>query len=199
MIALVALDPKRAAEVIGRSASSFSGEGRDEVVGAHGNALLELGHPDAAFDRYREAFELDPADWEWQRGLARSDPQRAIPLLEARREEAGDEADLIGALGDAYAGAGRRAEALALYEQAAASGGGDEWYARMGLVDPERALADLDRRTREAPGVAEAWGALGDLQRDLGHRAEALNAYARARELAPASLIYEIRYRQMGD
>ena len=121
------------------------------MLGAHGNALLGLGRADEAYERYREAYELDPSDWEWQRGLARTAPEQAIPLLEARRAETGDEGDLLGALADAYAGAGRRDEALALYQQALDAGGGDEWYPRMGRIDGERALAGLEQRVRDEP------------------------------------------------
>lgn len=199
MSALVALDPERAAEILGETATGYGGDSRDEVVGAHGNALLVVGRASEAYERYREAFELDPGDWEWQRGLARAGPEQAIPLLEARREEAGDEADLLGALADAYAGAGRRGEALALYQQAVDGGGGDEWYARMAHVDEERALRSLQQRVQQAPEAGEAWGALGDLHRERGDKEAARDAYDRARTLSGTSLIWEIRYQQMGD
>lgn len=198
MTAMVALDPQRAAEIIGQTAGSYGGEGRDEVVGAHGNALLETGRAGDAYERYREAYELDPSDWEWQRGLARADPDRAIPLLEARREEAGDEGDLLGALADAYAGAGRREEAVALYQRAVDVGGGDEWYARMGQVDGDRALTALQQRVRESPEAADTWGALGELHRARGEKEAARDAYDKARALNTTNLFYEIRYREMG-
>jgi cytochrome c-type biogenesis protein CcmH/NrfG len=68
----------------------------------------------------------------------------------------------------------------------------------MGRIDSERALEALERRVRESPEAGEAWGALGDLQRELGHREAAHAAYDRARALNSTNLVYEIRYRQTG-
>lgn len=198
MAAMVALDPESAVEILGRTAAAYGGDSRDEVLGAYGNALLGLGRADEAYERYREAFELDPSDWEWQRGLARANPERSIPMLEARYEEVGDEGDLLGALADAYAGVGRRDDALAHYQRAVDHGGGDEWYTRMGLLDSERALAGLQQRVQANPEAGEAWGALGDLHRQLGNREAARAAYDEARVLNTTNLLYEIRYREMG-
>jgi tetratricopeptide (TPR) repeat protein len=198
MVAMVALDPKGTADVLRRTAAGYSGDSRDEIVGALGNALRELGRPGEAYEQYRVAHELDPSDWEWQRGLARSAPARALTILEARLESAGEEGDLLGAIGDAYAGTGQREQALAFYERAIAAGGGDEWWARVGLMDGERGLAGLQERIRETPDAAEAWSALGELHEALGNVDEARAAYDRARTLNPTSLLLEIRYRDLG-
>ena len=193
--ALVALDPSRAAEVLAPAAETYRGRHRDEVVGAYADALLDSGSASAAFERYRQAFELDPDAGAWQRGLARADASRAVSLLEARRSEVGDRGDLLGALADAYAGAGRAAEARALYEKAVARGGGLKWYARMALVDPAGALSRLRDAASRDPADEEAWGALGDCQRLLGDADGARDAYARARKLDPASLTWALRAR----
>lgn len=194
-LALVALDPARAAEVLGAAVETYRGRHREEVVGAYGEALMQAGNASAAYDRYREAFELRPDSGAWQRGLARSDPARAIPLLEARRRAKGDDGDLLGALADAYAGAGRSEEARALYARAVERDGGLQWYARMARVDPATAIARLQEATTADPRSGEAWGVLGDCQRQLGNLAAARDAYARARELEPASLTWALRAR----
>lgn len=193
--ALVALDPARAAEVLGAAVESYRGRHRDEVVGAYGDALMQSGNAGAAYDRYREAFDLRPDSGTWQLGLARTDPIRAIPLLEARRRAVGDDGALLGALADAYAGAGRTDEARALYERAVEKDGGLEWYARMARVDPTTAVARLQEATTRDPRSGEAWGALGDCQRQLGNMAAAREAYAHARELEPGSLTWALRSR----
>lgn len=198
MTAMVALDPKRAVDVLGRTAREYRGDSQDEVVGAYGNALREVGRMEEAFEQYREAYDIDPGDWEWQRGLARSDPGRAVGILEARWKEVGDEGDLVGALADAYAGLGERRRAMELYERALDLGGGDEWYARMARVDPDVALVRLRALTETQPGSADAWGALGDLHRELGNESEAREAYGEARRFSPTHLLWEIRWREMG-
>ena len=193
--ALAALDPKRAAEVLGAAVETYRGRHRDEVVGAYGDALMQSGDSTAAFDRYREAFDLRPDSGTWQLGLARTDPTRAIPLLEARRLAVGDDAETLGALADAYAGAGRTDEARALYVRAVEKDGGLEWYAHMARVDPKTAVARLQEATTRDPKSGEAWGALGDCQRQLGNMAAAREAYAHARELEPGSLTWALRAR----
>jgi tetratricopeptide (TPR) repeat protein len=196
--ALVAADPARAAEALAATARDYRGRRRDEIVGALGDALLETGSARAAFDQYREAFQLDPSDGAWQRGLARSDPARAVSLLESRRRTAGDDASLLGALADAYAGTGRTAEARALYEQAAQRDGGTRWYARLALVDLPGARRGLEAATAREPDSGDAWGALGDCCRVAGDVAAARAAYARARDLEPASFVWATRLRALG-
>ena len=193
--ALVDLDPRRAAEVLAASVESYRGRRRDEVVGAYADALLETGNARAAYDQFRSAFELDPDDGSWQAGLARSDPVKALPILEERRRAVGDSGDLLGALADAYAGSGRREEALALYEQAAQRDGGLKWVGRMALVDAAGARARIDAAISREPKSDAAWGALGDFHRALGNATAARDAYARARDLDPSNLTWEARLR----
>lgn len=193
--ALVDLDPRRATEVLAASAQTYRGRRRDEVVGAYADALLETGSTRAAYDQYREAFELDPDDGSWQAGLARTDPTRALPILEERRRAVGDKPELLGALADAYAGSGRRDEARALYEQAAVSDGGMKWYGRMALVDPKAARTHLDDAITRDPKSDAAWGALGDYYKALGNAASARDAYAHAKDLDPSNLTWQARLR----
>jgi tetratricopeptide (TPR) repeat protein len=197
--AMVVFDPETAAETLGASARRYQGDSRDEVVGAYANALLLSGHGAEAYDNYLEAHEQDPTDWEWQRGLARADPRRAVPILEERRKHDPNEADLAGALADAYAGSGRTEEALALYQEAVDKGGGAEWWARMGLVDARRARAGLQEAVANQPGSAEVWAALGEYHRLRGETDAARRAYGEARGLEPTVLVYEIRYRALSD
>jgi tetratricopeptide (TPR) repeat protein len=196
---MVVLDPAAAAETLAETARRYSGDSSDEVVGAYGNALLHIGRTEEAYRQYLRAHEEDPSDWEWQRGLARADPRRALPILQERWEANGDEGDLAGALADAYAGTGREHEAAELYQTAIDKGGGPEWWSRMGLVDAARAYEGLQGAIHEAPGSAENWAALGDYHRLRGESAEARNAYDRARGISPTVLIYEIRYRALAD
>lgn len=197
MVAMVALDPARAARVLEASVREYGGDSSDEVIGALGNALRELGQSTAAFDRYLEAHQMDPTDWEWQRGLARSDPGRALDVLVPRLSEEGESGDLLGAIGDAYAGLGQDQEARTYYERAIQSGGGTEWMARMVQVDREYALERLRSEVTNSPS-ADAWKSLGDAYLMIGDTNLANRSYAHARELDDTTLIYEIRYRQTG-
>lgn len=192
---LVAMDPVRAARVLAGTVDSYKGRHREDVVGAYGDALLESGNPRAAFDRFREALEIDPGAGAWQQGLARADPSRAIPFLEARRRAVGDRGDLLGALADAYAGTGRADEARALYEQAAQRSGGVRWYARLALLDPSTARIRLETAVARDPRSSEAWGALGDCHRAAGNASAARDAYAKAAQLDPGNLTWAVRAR----
>jgi cytochrome c-type biogenesis protein CcmH/NrfG len=69
----------------------------------------------------------------------------------------------------------------------------------MARVDPQRARSALRERLAATPDDGSLWGVLGDLERASGRRAEAHAAYARARELYPYSLTYEIRWRATSD
>jgi Flp pilus assembly protein TadD len=121
-----------------------------------------------------------------------------VPLLEARRRSAGDDASLLGALADAYAGTGRAVEARTLYERAIEMDGGARWYARLALVDLPGARRGLEAATRRAPDSGETWGALGDCCRVAGDLTGAREAYARARDLEPASFVWDARLRALG-
>jgi tetratricopeptide (TPR) repeat protein len=121
-----------------------------------------------------------------------------VPLLEARRRTAGDDASLLGALADAYAGVGRTAEARTLYEEAIQKDGGARWYARLALVDPTSARRAVDEAVAREPASGEVWGALGDCRRAAGDMAGARAAYLRAADLDPASFAWATRLRALG-
>ncbi len=188
--AMVTLDPARALAALEETSASYSGDERDEVIGAKANALGDLGRREDAFQAYLEAHNLDKGDWEWQRGLARADPARALDVLEAYRSESGDEGDLLGAIGDAYAGIGRSDEAMRHYERALEMDGGNEWLAHMARVDPEEATRRIQVAINEKPNEAELWFRLGEAHAAAGHREEATRAFAKARGLDPQNLYY---------
>jgi tetratricopeptide (TPR) repeat protein len=197
LLAMVQMDPVRAAEALRATAARYTGDSRDEVIGALGNALRDLGRGDEAFDEYLAAHQMDPGDWEWQRGLADADPHRAIDVLEARRASGGGDANLYGALADAYAGAGRAHDARTLYEQAYAEGGDLVWLSHLARIDPGEAIRRLETVSRERSGEADVWANLGAAYRHAGRYAEARDAYGRAREISPGSLPYEIAWRRL--
>jgi tetratricopeptide (TPR) repeat protein len=199
LLAMVNMDPERSAAVLAESSRTYTGGGQDEVIGAYGNALRALGQTSAAFEEYMRAHEMDPTDWEWQQGLAAADPARAVPVLEARLAEQAGDASLLGALADAYAGSGRVAEAIEYYQRAYANGQDVTWLAHMARVDPDRAVSQLVDLSVSQPSNSEVFGRLGDAYREIGRLDDARDAYARARELAPSTLTWEIRWRELTD
>jgi tetratricopeptide (TPR) repeat protein len=183
---LVALDPARAESILQEEMDRPDAEVNDEVVGAYAQAVLRDGRPDAAFDAFLRAHEMDREDWEWLRGLARSNPARAAPLLEALRDEMPESANVLGALGDAWAGLGRQAEAADLFVQAIESDDSPaRWMAALAAVEPGRGLPMLLSAVEAKSGDDEYWGALGDAYRSLGRIEEAREAYDKALTLDP--------------
>ena len=180
---LVGLDPARAAEVLASRVEDPAIS--DEVVGAYGNALLESGRPADAFAQYERALRADPGDYEWQIGMARADPTRAVPALTAMLAERGDEATFGTALGIALIGSGRRDEGLRRMEDAARTGPDAVTVGELCKVDPVRGRAVLDGLLRSSPEAAEWHGVLGGLLVSEGKRAEAIAAYERALALNP--------------
>jgi tetratricopeptide (TPR) repeat protein len=119
-------------------------------------------------------------------------------VLESRQRDQGADGDLVGAIGDAYAGLGRDGDAVRAYQQAYDMGGGAEWLARMARVDPQGALTRLQDAIDAAPEDAALRGALGDALDALGRAAEARAAYDEARRLADTTFTYEIQYQHAG-
>jgi tetratricopeptide (TPR) repeat protein len=158
----------------------------DELIGAYARALLETGEPEKAFDRYLEALRQDESDYEWIRGIARSDPSRALPILEKRAEAEAGNATVVGALGDAYAKLGMTPDAIRQYERAIQlSDESGRWMAALAQVDEGRGIAMLRSALDANPSDDEMWGALGDAYRELGNLGAARKAYDRALELDP--------------
>ena len=160
--------------------------GDDEVVGAYGNALLELGDRANAFDRYLEAHRQDSSDMEWLRGMAKADPARALPVIEARRKESPDDEDADGYLGDVYAGLGKREDAILYYEKAIARDAENRyWMVALAKVAPERGLALLRASVDASPQDDEAWGQLGAGYAEVGRTEDAKAAFDKAISLDP--------------
>jgi tetratricopeptide (TPR) repeat protein len=157
----------------------------DEFVGAYANALVATGHRDESYDYYLEAHLLDRDDVEWLRGLADSDPARALPMLERRLLGRPRDASVLGALGDTYATLGRPAEAAAYYERAIALDGDGIWQVALARVEPARAIGMLRAAADKVPRSASAWGHLADAYSEAGKMARARAAYDRALELNP--------------
>jgi cytochrome c-type biogenesis protein CcmH/NrfG len=118
--------------------------------------------------------------------LLEVDPQAALPRLLAAVAANPQNDELWGDLGDARHATGDRAGAREAWERAASIEPGDnEWQRKLAELDPARALADLEARTRESARDDEAWGELGNAYLALGRRAEALATYRHALELDP--------------
>jgi tetratricopeptide (TPR) repeat protein len=195
---LVEIDPTRAASVLRQTIASYDGSGKDEIVGARGNALRRLGHDAAAFEEYSAALEIDDDDWEWMQGIAASDPRRAATVLEKKLEGNPDSRNIKGALADAYAGMGRGAEAAELYRQILENDSAEtRWKISYAQVDPAAGIAILKKDVDAEPDDDYKWGALGDALRRLGRTAEAREAYSKAREIDPADWRWHTRLKEL--
>jgi tetratricopeptide (TPR) repeat protein len=181
---VVVADPARAIPHLSGVLERHTGDDRDEIVGALGLALLAAGDTATAYDRFVEASKIDDDDYEWLRGMAAADPERAAVILEKRVSADPGEGTLHGALGDAYAKLGRKEEAIAQYDKALETGGdAGRWQAALAAVDPDRGLAMLQKALDANPRNDELWGALGDAYRGLGRLDEARAAYDKALRL----------------
>lgn len=184
---LVAIDPVRAAEDFARRIEAVPGSGNDELFGTYALALERQGKLSDAYDEYLRAWTIDQEDWEWMRGMARVNPQRAAALLERRHRDNPDDPTVAGALADAYAGLGRTTEAVQLYELAIKSGEEQHrWMAGLAAAEPARGLPMLLAAVEESPDDDEYWGALGAAYFKLGRMAEARDAYDRALSIDPS-------------
>jgi tetratricopeptide (TPR) repeat protein len=195
---LVISDPARAVDHLSQTLEDYTGtSSRDEIIGARAIAYLELGEGDRAFTEFLEASNLDQNDYEWLRGMAAADPVRAAQHLEERLEDSPESGNVLGALGDAYAGLGRKDDAGRMYDKAIGTGSSLRWRAALVRADPKRGLAMLNEALAKRPNNDEAWGALGDAYRDLGRIDDARDAYTRALKLDPADWEWDIKRDQL--
>ncbi len=191
---LVAIDPERAALVLAERIEESPGTGNDELVGTYALSLERQGKLGEAYESYLRAWRLDAEDWEWMRGLARTNPERAAGLLKEKHRENPEDGTVAGALADAYAGLGRVAEAVRLYEQAIETGEDPHrWLAGLAAVEPGRGLPMLRAAVDEDPEDDEMWGALGDAYYHLGRMEDAKQAYDRALELDPSDWEWSVQ------
>jgi tetratricopeptide (TPR) repeat protein len=192
--AIARADPARAASVLGQRLAGYQGEDKDEVVGAYANALRLAGRSAEARAAYNEALALDPGDAEWIGGLARLDPARAQEALERERAASSGEEWWQLAQANVLMHAGRRAEALAIYNRfendaGAASG--------LGLHDPAEGRRRLEAMLARQPNDDDTWVALGEMERELGNLPAARAAFEQAVRLEPHNLWNVVRWRQV--
>jgi len=191
---MVAIDPGRAALVFAERIENSPGTSNDELVGTYALSLERQGKLGEAYDSYLRAWRLDDDDWEWMRGLARTSPERAAELLLGKYQQNPEDGDVVGALADAYAGLGRTAEAVRLYEQAIEIGEDrHRWMAGLAAVEPARGLPMLRAAVDDDPEDDEMWGALGDAYYHLGRMEDAKQAYDRALELDPSDWEWSVQ------
>ncbi len=193
--AIVRADPQRAAALLAESAASFTGEGKDEILGAYANALRLGGRGAEAREAYLEALALDNSDSEWIFGLARVDAPRALEALETARSENDDEDWWQRCQAECFMRTGRRAEAMVIYNrwQDAASA------ASLGLFDPVEGRRRMEAAIAREPKNATHWVALAEMERELGNLSGARSAYEEAVRLEPTSLWNVVRWRQLRD
>jgi tetratricopeptide (TPR) repeat protein len=148
---------------------------------AYADALLALGRGKEAYDAYRLVVgHGDSAAG--QRGMARADPVRALAEFGVDR---GDDVYPL-ARGDALRAAGRRAEAIAAYQQLV-EGFAEEALAPLAEMAPEPWLARLRAAVEANAEDPDAWLLLADALRALGRGREAREAYERAFRCDPGS------------
>jgi predicted Zn-dependent protease len=157
--------------------------------------LLARGASDAAADRLRQARVLDPDDGALRVSLAlaelgRGQADEAAELLEAARVVQPDGRTAAVALAVARLELGQFGRARALLEETLRAWPRDPVAAyvlgrgSLARRAPE-AVAALQRAVAAAPGLADAWLALGDAYRMAGAPAAAADAYGQAVGRAP--------------
>ncbi len=195
---LVAIDPALAEQRLKEEIENGGAEGNDELRGTFANALFLQGRAEEAYEHYLLAHAQDDTDWEWLRGLARASPGRAATLLESLRDESPESENVLGALGDAYAGLGRKTEAAEQYLKAIEAGGSEpRWLGALAAVEPARGLPMLEAALAAEKNNDELWGALGDAYRTLGRMEEARAAYEKALDLDPSDWEWNMRRDQV--
>nr|MDJ0975090.1 tetratricopeptide repeat protein [Planctomycetota bacterium] len=183
---LIETDPEGAVALLRGRIDAGVDSKDDEVIGRYAAALQGSGDAAAAYEQYERAFQRDPYDGDWQRGLAESDPSRAVALLAEHTRAHPDDASGLGAYGLALARAGRRGEAEEQLERAIATGDAEEWFAELHRVNPTKAIRALERRARRSRND-DLWGALGEAYVKAGNTAKARDAFSRALRIYPSS------------
>lgn len=184
---LTALDATAAVTVLEQRIGGEPGAASAKWLGRYARALEGARRNDDAFAQYLAAHKKAPADGEWMRSLARLDPARALPVLEAHVKSHPADASGRGALGLALAAGGRKADAWAHLDAALAGGDARRWYPELRGLDPERALESLRRRADADGEDPDLWAMLGKELRERGRAAEARAALERASSLDPAN------------
>lgn len=183
---LTELDPAAAVEVVGRRVLAAPEAASARWIGRYARALEAAGKGEDAFAQFLEAHRRDPDDDEWQRSIARLDPARAVPVLEAHAKARPGDASGRGALGLALAASGRRPEAIEQLDAALAGGDVKRWYPALAELAPDRAVDGLRRRAEAEGDRASLYGMLGTALRERGDLAGARAAFDRAAELDPS-------------
>jgi Flp pilus assembly protein TadD len=164
----------------------------DEQLGDLADAYRAAGREAEACDLYRQAWDLDRGDGEWQARLAECGelpevPPPEPPALDALEATLRGDAGLLYRLGMANLAHGERDRGRAYLWDALLLEPGDPdigraWVAATG--EPLRTA--LERLVASKPDDASAVGALGDVLLLAGDIAAARTRYARAAELAPS-------------
>jgi tetratricopeptide (TPR) repeat protein len=168
---------------------------------AAGHDLLGRGLYDEAERAYRLALEADPSSQEALAGLGQVEVRRgryadALPLLERATRVSTQIVSAFRALGDAYAAVGDLERASVSYRQAVALAPND-LSMRFALANALTQIGSFSeaedvcrgslRMARSEPALqARAYAQLGEVHSRNGRAADALSAYYKACELAPA-------------
>jgi predicted Zn-dependent protease len=180
------LDPTAAIEAMERRMAAAPGDPTDDELGRYGRALEKAGRGEQAFEQYLAAHRKRPGEERWTEALARSDPKRAVPLLEAHVRERPGDAAARGALGLGLVSLRRGAEAVPHLEHALARGDVDRWFPVFRQVDARHAVDVLWHRAVSEPTNADLWGMLGRELRGTDRAEEARAAFEHAAALDPA-------------
>lgn len=197
-LAILQLHTRRAAQAVDTLQRALRLAPEDALLHADlGTACAACGQADAALDSWRRACELDPRQPTPWFNLGRNLQQRgeteaAIEALERACALAPDLLPATVLLGDALAHAGRFDAAAMRYRDALRlhPACGDAWRGlsnikTVALDDADAAAlrAQLQRRDVADPDRVAMGHALGKLEEDRGHHAEAFAAFAAANAL----------------
>jgi len=167
-----------------------------------GNVRRELDDPAGAEREYRRALALQPSMGSARIALGnqlrrRGELEEAIAILEGATQAGSNEdrARALVALGTAWVGAGRRAEAERAFDRAVQFaparaeiriGIARAWQGSGKREDADRALRVLARAAEIAPDLPAVWYALGRARERTNDNAGALEAYDRVFRLDPS-------------
>ena len=151
-----------------------------------GEIRHDAGDAQGAFDAFKRAAERDPRRSSF-RDLVDADPVRGLEVVIALAKDSSDD-EMLGALGEMYALAGRKDDAVNALLRAHEHDPKDmEWIDRLITLSPSAALGVVEKQLGDAPGAArdDLLGRYGDALRAAGRAADAFQQYVAANRRNP--------------
>lgn len=175
------LDGKRAVAILTAMMSPDPLAFDDEKIGDLADAYRAAGDSRRAFDLYVAAYGKDPDDHEWVGSMIALDAAGSAPVFARRAEANLHDAGAQAAYGKALRALGRLDEAATYLTRAVDAE--PSWAHELAAVNPDMAVAALQRRIATEPTNGSLWSYLASVYEQAGRPAQAQEAQARAAAL----------------